>query len=182
MSLPEAPPPAPAAGSRAVVAMTKWGDRPHWTFAAVVLGSDHHGDWLGLPAGTTLERPGATYVAPTDQVVLVPAPGPDLDRAWVATFHGAGGPLEAYVDITTPPVWDGATLRAVDLDLDVLRGLTGRTWVDDEDEFAEHRVALAYPDDVCTLAVASCERVHALAAAGHPPYDGTTARAWLARL
>lgn len=161
--------------------MTKWVDRPHWVYEAVLLGSDHHGDWIGVAAGTPMARPGASYVAPTDQVVLVPAAGPDVERAWVATFHGVGGPLAAYVDITTPPVWDGTTLRAVDLDLDVLRGLTGRTWVDDEDEFAEHRVSLDYPDEVCSLAIASCERVHALAEAGHAPYDGSH-RGWLVRL
>lgn len=175
-------PAAPPAGSRVTVAMTKWGARPHWTFEAEMLGSDAHGDWLGLPAGTALERPGASYVAPTDQVVLVPAAGPDLGRAWLATFHGEGGPLAVYVDVTTPPTWDGDTLRAVDLDLDVLRGLTGRTWVDDEDEFAEHRVTLGYPAEVCALAIASCERVRAIMEAGHAPYDGATARGWLARL
>ncbi|WP_180935649.1 DUF402 domain-containing protein [Nocardioides ungokensis] len=36
-------------------------------------------------------------------------------------------------------------LRAVDLDLDVVRGRTGRVWIDDEDEFAEHRVRFGYP-------------------------------------
>ncbi|MBC9734541.1 DUF402 domain-containing protein [Nocardioides marmotae] len=175
------PSPAPPAGSRVLVRMAKWRDRPHWSFAAVALGSDVHGDWLGLPAGTSMTRPGASYVAPTDQVVLVPAAAPDAERAWVTTFHGEGGPLQAYVDITTPPVWDGTTLHAVDLDLDVLRGLTGRVWVDDEDEFAEHRVTLGYPPELCELAVASCARVRAIVEAGHAPYDGS-ARAWLARL
>ncbi len=54
-------------------------------------------------------------------------------------------------------------LRAVDLDLDVVRGNTGRVWVDDEDEFAEHRVAFDYPEDVVTSAVASAERRHSSA-------------------
>jgi hypothetical protein len=169
---------APAAGTPVTVAMTKWGGRRHWRFAAVVLGSDLHGDWLGVPAGTSMSRTGASYVAPTDQVGLVPPPGPDLDRGWLATFHAEGGPLDAYVDITTPPVWDGDVLRAVDLDLDVLRGPTGRVWVDDEDEFARHRVALGYPPEICELALASCDRVRRLAEAGVAPYDGG-ARAWL---
>ena len=43
--------------------MTKWGDRPHWEFDAVLLGSDEHGDWLGIPGGTHMSRPGAAYVA-----------------------------------------------------------------------------------------------------------------------
>ena len=65
-----------------------------------------------------------------------------------------------YVDITTPPQWDGTTLRAVDLDLDVVRGTTGRVWVDDEDEFAEHRIALATPPRWCCTRPRTCDLVH----------------------
>jgi hypothetical protein len=161
--------------------MTKWGDRPHWEFDAVLLGSDGYGDWVGVAAGTAMARPGASYVAPVDQVCLVPAPGPDAARGWLATFHARGGPVQVYVDMTTPPAWDGEVLRAVDLDLDVVRGATGRVWVDDEDEFAAHRVRFGYPEEVARLALASCERVHAAVSAGHAPYDGS-AQAWLERL
>ena len=166
--------------------MTKWGDRPHWEFDTVFLGRDAHGDWLGIAAGTTLARPGATYVAPTRQVVLVPPPGPDAERGWLAAFHDIGGPVHAYVDIATPPVWNAATVRTVDLDLDVLLGVDrpgcrGRAWVDDEDEFADHRIRYGYPDEIAEAALASCARVHALMAGGHAPYDGS-ATAWLARL
>ena len=172
-------PPQPAAPVRVV--MTKWGERPHWEFDATYLGSDQHGDWLGIPAGTHMSRPGASYVAPTHQVGLVPALGPDDGRGWLATFHAAGGPVRVYVDITTPPLWDGATVRAVDLDLDVVCGPTGRVWIDDEDEFAEHRVSLGYPAELTQAAMASCDRVHAAVAGELAPYDGS-AEAWLTRL
>jgi hypothetical protein len=171
----------PTPGDDIRVAMTKWGDRPHWEFDATYLGSDANGDWLGIVAGTTMSRPGATYVAPTDQVGLVPPPGADEHRGWLATFHAAGGPVRVYVDVTTPPVWDGAVVRAVDLDLDVVRGNTGRVWVDDEDEFAEHRVRFDYPVELTAAAMASCDRVHADVAAARAPYDGSH-EAWLARL
>jgi len=161
--------------------MTKWVDRPHWEFDCHFLGSDEHGDWLGIPAGTRMARPGATYVAPTHQVGLLPPPGPDSDRGWLATFHAEGGPVRVYVDITTPPAWDGAVLRAVDLDLDVVRGNTGRVWIDDEDEFAEHRVAYGYPDDLAAAASTSCNRVYAAVAGAVAPYDGVAAR-WLERV
>ena len=161
--------------------MTKWVDRPHWEFDCHFLGSDEHGDWLGIPAGTRMARPGATYIAPTDQVGLLPPPGPDADRGWLATFHAEGGPVRVYVDITTPPAWDGAVVRAVDLDLDVVRGNTGRVWIDDEDEFAEHRIAYGYPDELAAAASASCDRVHAAVAGGLAPYDGVAVR-WLQRV
>ena len=72
-------------------------------------------------------------------------------------------------------------MRAVDLDLDVIQGTTGRIWVDDEDEFAAHRVALGYPDEVVEQAVTSCQEV-LTAVTGHAaPFDGAH-RDWLARL
>ena len=123
-------------------------------------------------------------VSRNDQVGLVPpADAPDTERWCVSTFHGPGGslPVAVYVDIATPPVWDGSTLRTVDLDLDVVRNDAGEVWVDDEDEFAEHRVAFGYPDEVSRLAMTSCDRVHAAVTAGDPPYDGSSAR-WLAVL
>lgn len=158
------------------VVMSKWGDRPHWEFDALSLGSDHHGTWLGVPAGSRLERPGVVYVAPVDQVMLVP------DHPYVATFHAPGGPIEVYVDITTVPSWEGSTMRAVDLDLDVLRAASGRTWVDDEDEFAEHRQVFGYPDDVVSEASRTCTAVHAAVAAYDPPFDRDTHTRWLAHL
>ncbi len=41
----------------------------------------------------------------------------------------------------------------------MIQGTTGRIWVDDEDEFAAHRVALGYPDEVIEQAVTSCQEV-----------------------
>ena len=166
------------------IEMTKWGDLPHWHIPARWLGRDEHGDWLGIPAGTEMARPGAHVVSANLQVGLVPHVDlPEDDRWWVATFHGPGGNLGAatYVDIATPPLWDGATLRAVDLDLDVLAGETGRIWIDDEDEFAQHKVTLGYPDRVVAAAMRSCDRVQAAMTAGHAPYDGSH-RPWLERL
>nr|WP_246284443.1 DUF402 domain-containing protein [Nocardioides perillae] len=116
---------------------------------------------------------------------MVPAPGPEAARRFLAAFHAPAGPVEVYVDVTTPPTWelDGAVpvVRAVDLDLDVVRGSTGRVWVDDEDEFAEHRVTLGYPDHLVAAALASCARVEAAVRAGDPPYDGSHG-AWLSVL
>ena len=165
------------AGTAVLIAMTKWGDAPHWQIPATYLGSDEHGDWLGIPAGTLMTRPGMEAVAATAQVGLVPGPGSDVERGWLATFHDAGGPVRVYVDMTTPPVWDGTTVRAVDLDLDVIEEPDGRVWVDDEDEFAQHRVELGYPDEVVTLATASRDRIRELMEARAAPFDGA-ARRW----
>jgi protein associated with RNAse G/E len=86
-----------------------------------------------------------------------------------------------YVDMTTLPAWDGPVLRAVDLDLDVVRGRDGDVMVDDEDELAEHRVVFGYPPEIVALAEASRDRVRAAILAEEPPYDGRHEH-WLAVL
>lgn len=172
---------APHPGDVVRVVMTKWGRRAHWQFDALVLGTDDDGTWLGVPAGTRMVRPGAEYVAPVAQVCLVPPPGRSLDRGWLATFHAAGGPVECYVDMTTPAYWTGTDLNAVDLDLDVVRGPSGRVWVDDEDEFARHRTELGYPEELVLLAVTTAERVRTALRDAHPPFDGRSQH-WFAAL
>ncbi|MBZ5737608.1 DUF402 domain-containing protein [Nocardioides mangrovi] len=174
---------SPAPGDAVRLEMTKWGDRPHWELDAIFLGSDDHGDWIGAPAGTLNARPGARFVSEVDAVTLVPRAE---HLAWcLPTFQAPGIWCTVYVDVATPAAWDGRVLRSVDLDLDVIHGAghggRGRIWVDDEDEFADHRVRFGYPDDVVAAAVASAERVLAEVTAGLAPFDGT-ADAWLARL
>jgi predicted RNA-binding protein associated with RNAse of E/G family len=169
--------------------MTKWGDRPHWQFEGIHLGSDEHGEWLGVPAGTRHHRPGHEFHSLVDTVTLVPAGG-----WYAATFHAPGTWCHLYVDVATPGRWDGDVLRMVDLDLDVVRMASqlpadlpagfvayagpGDVFVDDEDEFAEHQVAFGYPPEVIAGAQASCDELVAAVRAGLPPYDGTHQR-WL---
>ena len=177
-------------GTRVRCEMTKWGDRLHWQFEGIHLGSDEHGEWLGFPQGTHNHRPGYEFHSQVDAVTLVP-----MDGWYAATFHAPGIWCDLYVDITTPGRWQGDVLRAVDLDLDVIRMSAdpvgpppalstrqpGEIFVDDEDEFAEHQMAYGYPADVVESAQASCDRVVAAVRARQAPYDGT-ARPWLDRL
>jgi hypothetical protein len=163
------------------IEMEKWGGRPHWHIPGRWLGSDADGDWIGIPAGTRMARPGAEVSAAYDHVALVPAPGAGAERAFLASFHAPGADTWVYVDMTTPPLWDGTTVRAVDLDLDVIRMQNGWVVIDDEDEFADHQIELGYPPDVIALAEATRDRVHAAILEEHAPYDGRHA-AWLERL
>jgi hypothetical protein len=161
------------------VVFSKWGGRPHYEFDTVLLGEDEHGAWLGEPAGTLVSRPGVTFETDQHQVLLLPR-----DAPFVAGFYAPGGSAHCsvYVDISTVPVWRDGAVHAVDLDLDVVKAWSGRVWVDDEDEFAEHRVRYGYPDDIVALACRSCDAVLAAVRAGDPPYDGTAAGLWLGRL
>ena len=162
-------------GSPVRVVAHKWPDRPHWEHDAVHLGEDDLGLWVGAPVGTAMSRPGAAFRTDQRQVTLVPHEG-----AFLATFYERGGTAhcDVYVDITTVPVRTPDAVTAVDLDLDVVRGWTGRVWVDDEDEFAAHRVRYAYPSDLVRLAVTSCDEVHAAVSSARPPYDGVLPRSW----
>ncbi len=157
----------------------KWPDSPHWEFDAFRLGADEYGVWCGIATGTVLSRPGITMSAAADHVTLAP-----YDDWWLGTFYGTDSarPFDTYVDITTPAIWhDDSLVRAVDLDLDVVRGTTGRVWVDDEDEFAEHRVSLGYPEEVVEGALATCRRIESAVRDQQPPFDPVTSRDWLAR-
>jgi len=157
----------------------KWPDAPHWEFDGLRLGTDAHGTWIGITQGTLLSSPVRAFHAAADHVTLVP-----YDAWWLGTFYGddANRPFDTYVDVATPAVWHGENLvRAVDLDLDVIRGTTGRVWVDDEDEFAEHRVSLGYPDEVIDRAITSCESIRVAVQDAEAPFDGTH-REWIARL
>lgn len=162
------------------VVMRKWPDLPHWEFDAVPLGVDGHGHWVGVPSGTWLSRPERGFHAWSDHVVLLPH-----DGWWVATLYGddADRPVDVYVDISTPAEWseDRSSVRAVDLDLDVIRDPDGRVWIDDEDEFAEHQVSLGYPEHVVAAARASCEEVFGAVTGATGPFAGAH-RDWIARL
>ena len=184
---------AHAPGNPIRVDVTKWGNRPHWQFAGVWLGSDEHGEWLGFPKGTHNSRPGFSFDSEVDAVTLVPHEG-----HWLATFHAPGIWCELYVDMATAARWDGDVLRAVDLDLDVIRmgperpvdsplapqnerAGWGEVFIDDEDEFLEHQVAYGYPPDVITAARTAADEVFAAVEAGLAPYDGSHGR-WLEQL
>jgi hypothetical protein len=183
---------ARAPGDPIRVEMTKWGDRPHWEFDGAWLGSDSYGEWLGFPAGTHNSRPGFAFDSAVDAVTLVPR-----DEHWVATFQGPGLWCDLYIDIATPATLDGGVLRAVDLDLDVIRMsvLTpeasrgpghvagpGEVFIDDEDEFLEHQVSFGYPAEVIAAARASADELLVAVKAGASPYDGKAHLPWLEAL
>lgn len=153
-------------GDVVALRFTKWGDLPHWQLDARVLGEDEHGWWLGAPAGMPMSRPGVSTQTTAAIAVLLPR-----NAAHIASFYAVGEPaFDIYVDMATMPVWDGHTVSAVDLDLDVLRLRDGTVVVDDEDEFLEHQVTLGYPATVVALAQASCDAVVTSMSADEEPW------------
>ena len=157
------------------VRFTKWGGGAHWEFPVTLLGDDDLGAWCGAPAGTWLERPGASFSSAFPWVTLFPH-----DQPGAASYDdSAEQPIAVYVDVTTPAVWDGPHVTMVDLDLDVVLSRDGDLLVDDEDEFDEHRVTLGYPADVVALARRTADDLMTAAAAGREPFGEAGSR-WLA--
>ena len=129
-------------------------------------------------------RPGLELVSEVARVTLVPA-----DGWYAATFHAPGIWCDLYVDIATPGGWDGTVLRAVDLDLDVIRmsptpsrldeaapenaGRTGRDVRRRRGRVRRAPGRYGYPAEVVERAQASCDEVLAAVRAGLAPYDGT---------
>lgn len=156
------------------VRFTKWCGRGHWEFAGVLLGCDEHGTWVGGSTGTQLARPGNAFKSRYDWVTLFPESEP-----WVASFRNSlDTTIAVYVDITTAPVWSGPEVSMVDLDLDVLLMRDGTLLLDDEDEFDEHRVTLAYPDELVDLARHSAHNVMTAVGSRLEPF-GDVGRTWL---
>lgn len=146
---------------------TKWDGSPHWVHPGQYVGADELGVWVGFPAGTHHWRPGLAFDSRVESVTLLP------HDDWCAmTFHSPGIWADVYVDLATPTIWEGTTARLVDLDLDVVRRSDGSIYLDDEDEFEQHRVQLGYPDDVISRTRERADSLQRDLAQGRGAFDG----------
>jgi hypothetical protein len=130
----------------------KYDGSAHRDYPARRLGTDDHGTWLGVDAGTVSTYHGGPSVERIPFVLLVP------ERAWwTAMFNPPPRTSEIYCDITTPARWEGDhTVYLVDLDLDVVRRRrTGAVELRDQDEFDDHRVRFGYPQELVRQAMAA---------------------------
>jgi protein associated with RNAse G/E len=82
-----------------------------------------------------------------------------------------------YVNIAEPATWDGHVLRWVDLDLDIIHHAgAADPMLDDEDEFARHRVKWGYPQATVDRCWRAVEEVYGLIRNQSPPFDQITTR------
>ncbi|MBO4269615.1 DUF402 domain-containing protein [Microbispora triticiradicis] len=152
----------------------KYGGALHWHHFARLLGEDEHGVWAGFPARTVAQRghePETVFEVPS--VMLFPR-----DSWWTASFNAPPHKAEIYCDITTVPVRRDGRITMADLDLDVLRMRDGRVLLDDEDEFAEHQVRYAYPQEIISQAERSAAWLMEAVTARTGPFGGAHDR-WL---
>lgn len=176
-----------ALGTAVHVDYRKWVDArsdtrtEHWQEPTQFLGIDEYGTWLAMPTGTIAAKPTHRMVHRWPHVKLV------TDGGWSANI---GDPndndptrIRIYVDMVWPAEWsregDGFRVTMVDLDLDVLQRMNGEVEVDDEDEFADHRVSGHYPRTATDLATAARDEVQQLLIEQAEPFR-TVADQWLA--
>ncbi|HZN76938.1 MAG TPA: DUF402 domain-containing protein [Micromonosporaceae bacterium] len=163
-------------GDEVFVVYRKYDGALHWHQTMRRLGEDEYGVWLGAEAGNIARRGDEPpVVVEHAHVMLFPR-----DAWWTAAFNATPRRTEIYCDVTTPATWPSdAEVTMVDLDLDVLRRRNGDIEVDDEDEFAEHRVKYGYPDDIVANAEAATRWLVRAMTDGAEPFH-TAYLEWLA--
>jgi protein associated with RNAse G/E len=68
----------------------------------------------------------------------------------------------------------------VDMDLDVIQSAVRGVFVDDEDEFEEHRVSMGYPQELVEAVRTECTRLFDAVRDGRGPFGGA-ADEWMAQ-
>jgi protein associated with RNAse G/E len=170
-------PDRPAPGTRLLFRWRKWDGGPHWEHECIYLGSDEWGDWFGQQPGWHSARPGREVVPRHPNVTLVPPSG---DFAYTRNAAPARTPI--YIDIAWDLRWDGQEPTGIDMDLDVVERDEVGVYVDDRDEWDEHRVVYGYPLEVVERLDALTLDLERRVIAHAQPFDDATAEAWLGRL
>lgn len=169
----------PAPGTRLHFRWRKWDGSPHWVHECVYLGGDRWGDWFGQAAGWRSSRPGRETFAATRNVTLLPPSG-----EYALTVHEVPARYRVYIDLA----WDArfsdlGVPEGIDMDLDVVHATDERgIFIDDRDEWEEHRVRYGYPPDVVERLEALTLDLERQVRAVTAPFDDATADAWLAVL
>ncbi len=171
--------PRPAPGTRLVFRWRKWDGSPHWEQDCVYLGTDKWGDWFGQQVGWRSVRPGREFVCHHPNVTLVTPTGD-----WAFTHNAAPHPVAVYIDLAWDLGWNDEGLPVgIDMDLDVVRRTDERgTWIDDRDEWDEHRVHYGYPHDVVEHLDATAADLERRVRAQEAPFADSVTGPWLRRL
>lgn len=159
------------------VLSTKFEGSPHYDYLAELVPSEDDTQLVLLVRGGTLMQ---SYRGPRDaQATFTQVFWPSQDVWWNAEHYHEPlafpdqASLLTYVNVALPATFDGETVRWVDLDLDVILTESGPVLLD-EDEFAEHLLAMRYPDDLITRARDTAASLLEHAAHERTPFDRAT--------
>ena len=168
----------PAPGTPVVFLWRKWDGSPHWEHDCVFLGSDRWGDWVGQRSGWRSARPGRDVASDGDNVTLMPPGG-----EYAATFNATHPRTAIYIDVAWDVRWQDGAPTGIDMDLDVVRSHDERgVWIDDRDEWDEHRERYGYPAAIVDRLEQVALDLQRDVGAETVPFDGATAAHWLAEL
>jgi protein associated with RNAse G/E len=164
----------PAPGTALDFRWRKWDGSPHWVHECVYLGSDRWGDWVGQRVGMRSARTGREVVVEHPNVSLLPPSG-----EWVLTMNAPTHRTRVYIDLAWDAQWTGAEPTGIDMDLDVIDQAERGIWIDDRDEWDEHRVAYGYPLDIVDRLEQVAVDLERAVTAHEAPFDPATAAHWL---
>ncbi|MBP2437371.1 DUF402 domain-containing protein [Microbacterium amylolyticum] len=168
-------------GTRMHINWRKWDGGPHWVHDVIYLGRDEWGAWFGQRAGWRSHRPGRDTLLKSDCVMLLPDPEPGSDHGaeWVLTVNAAPQRTRIYIDVAWEAQWVGAEPSAIDMDLDVVRRTDDRgIYIDDEDEWEEHRAEYGYPLHVVNRLEPLAQDLKRRVAARDAPFNEATTHTW----
>lgn len=155
----------------------KWDGAPHWLHECIYLGSDEWGDWFGQLPGFSSARPGRDMGVHHPNVTLMPPSG-----MYAYTRNAAEHRTRIYIDVAWDLRWDAGEPTGVDMDLDVIKHDERGIWIDDRDEWDDHRVHYGYPPVIVTELEALAVDLERHVTAGAAPFDDATGDLWLGRL
>ena len=162
-------------GQLVVARNRKWNGKAHWVVPGRYIGEDRHGWWIFQGTNEFCSRPGAAFYTRSDAVLLVPRSGD-----WVATFYDEAHPngVRVYVDLAVAHEWTDirpavTEFHVIDMDLDVIRMAERGVFIDDQDEFAVHRVSMNYPDRLVEDIQVAADELYQAVKAQQAPFDGT---------
>lgn len=175
----------PTVGTPVNLRQRKWDGSPHRQSSMEYLGSDEYGGWLANADGSPFPNNvdplllAESRAGRGTHAMFLPRHG-----CFLAHFNAPPNSATVYTDITTLPEFhhDGSAwvIAAIDMDLDVVLGADGRSWIEDEDEFAEHTDRYGYPDDVVRRMQSTADEVLAAIRNRSEPF-GTAWHRWVDR-
>lgn len=156
---------------------TKYNNKPHWHHETQYLGEDQHGHWFRQQQGSYSHRPGLDYNTETPVLFLV-----NHEENWVAKIFPPNREdhMLIYIDLATQLHWNKTTntITGVDMDLDVIKLDTGKTWIEDEDEFQHHTTTMNYPEELVHTTQNTAQKLLQKINQQQAPFDGETHLNW----
>ncbi|MCY1675066.1 DUF402 domain-containing protein [Pseudarthrobacter sp. SL88] len=99
-------------------------------------------------------------------------------RARVSRHDAHPGGVRTYIDLAVGHEWNPirphvTEFHVIDMDLDVVSTAGRGVFIDDEDEFEDHRAAMNYPAALAESLEASAAELFQAVKAQQAPFDGT---------